>query len=482
MRPSRRNNLLHLYWILPLLLLAGFSGVGLVMLVQWLEGGECRSLIERKSTEQLHATTRLAPLHWDFSGLSSESLKALGSETTALKSIASSRLHARIRPSGLLQGTIVVEEIALDKITLHLGPASKPVVQQLVSEAKADPVFPRWIPTRTVIEVVRGASADVYIDLQKGTSFAILGTRLDIHPENDQVRFESRGGTLTTDHFPDLKFDIETVRCRLSKKGLDITGADLRFAEGGKMRIEGYFPSEIEGGDSKLKGHWENVSIGPLLPALGGNVTGSLEGESEAFWTRKGLRELRGSISAHEATVSRVPMLDKLADFTGMEQFRHLPVQEAHADFSGDSERTEWRNIILESKELIKLTGEAVVTMDGSLKGSFQVGITRKIVDIIPFAREILGLNEHDGYIWTPMKVEGTLSHPKEDLTPRLAMAVTARAEGLLKSGLQDALNMLGIKKTDGTAPDKGTNATNAVKTLEEGAGATIHAIESLLK
>jgi hypothetical protein len=232
------------------------------------------------------------------------------------------------------------------------------------------------------------------------------------------------------------------------------------------------------------------VNLASLMPMLQGHVLGVLEGRGEAAWGRDGLHALSGNVSAHDVTLSEIPGLEKLALFTGIDQFRHLPVQEAQATFSGDAEKTVWHDIVIESKGLLKLSGDAEVGKTGSLRGSFQVGINRGIVAIIPFAREALGLNERDGFIWMPMKVEGTLSHPKEDLTPRLAMVIAARAEGLVKEGIQEGLNLLGIKAQSDARGVTGTPATNGSvspvttpdKSLQQQAGKVIDTLGGFLK
>lgn len=466
----------HLYWIVPLSLVLIMLAIVLVLLAHWLEGEEFRSLVEQKATERLHAKAELAPIHWAWVGLTSGSLRALGSAETALKKIESSGLHAKFHPAALLQGHLVVEEITLERIEVHLGPV-KEGNNEVVAEISSQPsILPKWLPTQFVIERIQSCSTDVLIEQPKGGSFDILGTRLESVPEGDQIRFEAHGGRLVSERFPDLKIGIDTIRCRLSHTGLDLTGADLSIQNGGTLRLAGNFPSN--GSESRLKGHGEKVKLTSLLPALEGKVLGSLEGQGEAAWGRDGIHAISGNVSAHDVTLSQIPALEKLALFTAMDQFRHLPIQEAHATFSGDVNKTTWSDVVLESKGLLKLIGDAEVGREGSLMGSFQVGITKRIVDMIPFAREVLGLNEHDGYIWTPMIIGGSLSHPTEDLSPRLATLFTTRAEGVVKEGIQDGMKLLGIKGQTAT----NMPSTNAVKTLEQEAGKILDTLGGFLK
>jgi hypothetical protein len=472
----QRKKFRHWFWIAPLILIAATSITLLVALVNWLEGAEFRSFVERMTTDRLHAKTELAPLRWVWTELTSGSLRTIGSAQSTIKRIESSGVHARMRAAAVFEGKGLATEIELDRMEVHLGPitALRPEVATAVTQQTNS--LPKWLPAQFVVERIRSASADVMIEQPKGGSIDILGTTLESVPEGNEIRFEAHGGRVVCERFPDLYMTIDAIRCRLSEKGLDLTGADLAFQNAGSLRLDGNFPSD--GSEARLKGHWEAVTVTSLLPALEGKVLGSLRGHGETTWGRDGIHKLSGDISAHDVTLSGLPGLEKLAMLTGMDQFRHLPVQEAHATFCGDAEKTQWRDIVMESKGLLKLMGEAEVARDGSLRGTFQVGITKGIVSIVPYAREVLGLNEHDGMIWTPMMLEGSISHPKEDLTPRLATVLAARMEGIVKDGIQEGLNFLGLK---GSGATNGT-VTNAVKTIEQDAGKVLDTLGGFLK
>jgi hypothetical protein len=152
-------------------------------------------------------------------------------------------------------------------------------------------------------------------------------------------------------------------------------------------------------------------------------------------------------LRGNNIVLENVPALEKLADLTGIDEFRHLAVQEFQVTFEGDPSATRWNNVILESKGYIRLTGDATTTSEGALTGNFQLGITGNIINMIPMGPQILGLREHDGYLWMPVTIGGTLDHPTEDLTVRLGLVVAAGAEGLLRKGFQQGLDILGISK-----------------------------------
>jgi hypothetical protein len=192
--------------------------------------------------------------------------------------------------------------------------------------------------------------------------------------------------------------------------------------------------------------------------------------------------------------VTGMPAFIKLAELTGLEQFRHLPIQTFSTRFTVCDQVTEWRDIVFESQGFLKITGEASTALDGSLTGVIRLGITARIVNMIPFARELLALEERDGYIWIkdPIVLGGTLTHPTDNFTPRLMVLAAAGAEGMVREGVRAGLGILGIKVGEGTnAPASSGSpipapipsaATNAVKTLEQGAGAVLETLGGFLK
>lgn len=487
----------HLLWIFPLLLIGIALGAGSLALIHWVTGGACRALIERKTAEALHVKTELAPLSYNWIGIASPRLSASGSKQTMLKSLEASSLKANLKATSLLKGIWGVEEIAIEKLSLHLGkingnPGSEVAA---VPVASPDSSLPKWFPSLLVVDVIRSGKANAIIDLANGQSVQILDAALEVYPEGDETRLEGRGGVVKSPFLPDL--NLTTARARLGTNGLDLGGADLSFPDGGTLRLKGSFPY----GDTlqRMQGRWENVPIPSLFPLLSGKVVGTLEGDGTVTWMPNALQSLSGIVHARNVTLSQIPALESIASFTGIQMFRNLPVQEAQGSFSRNGNVTVWHDVILESKGYLKITGAATALDNGSLDGTFQLGITSAIVNMIPAAKQIFGLNEHDGYIWMPLHVGGTLSHPTEDYTQRLTLDAAAAAEGVIRNGLE----AIGIKGVGGATNLPVTNAsstnavsqpgnalpadavkaaTNAVKTIEQGAGQAIDALGGFLK
>jgi hypothetical protein len=105
---------------------------------------------------------------------------------------------------------------------------------------------------------------------------------------------------------------------------------------------------------------------------------------------------------------------------------------------------------------------------------------------MIPFSRELLGLEESEGYIWTrqPVTVGGTLSHPEENLTPRISMLMAAGATGVVRNGIREALDLLGVhpgNRAEGQGTSTPPNPDPAAE-AEKAAGRILDSAAGLLR
>lgn len=483
--------------LVPLALLA----VLLVLLVRWIGSDDCRTLLQKKTSEALNAEAQLAPLNWSWFGVTSPRFSATGQNGTALKQMEATGLQAVLNPSAIFNGVWGVKEITADELKLRIGaagPAPSAPTSALAGNA-APPALPatglsKWIPSLVVIEVINGRKTDILVETSQAT-ISLTGSVMEARPSpnGEKTLFKLTGGAVGTSRYTDLKLTLGTARCILTDKGLDITGADFTSPQGGTIRGEAMFPSD--GSPSTLSANWEKLPISVFLPHFADKLAGVLAGDITMRWESGNHRQGSGTIRGEGITLTGIPALAQFAQLTGLEQFRKLPIQTFSTRFTIRDGLTEWRDVVIESPGFLKITGEVNTALDGTLSGTILLGITSRIVNMIPMARELLGLEERDGYIWAkePVTLGGTLSKPTESLTPRLSVLLAAGAEGVVREGVRSGLELLGIKVGDPATPGA-TNApvsplppvpistTNAVKTLQQGAGAALDALGGFLK
>ena len=447
--------------MLPVALLAS----GLVLLTRWLGGEDCRSLLQEKTAGVLNAEAVLAPLDWQWFGVSSPRLSATGHGESALRRMEASGLQALLRPTSILRGFWGVKEITLEQLELRIGSPGKAAKPRAVTPAPAAQALPKWLPSLVLVDVIRGKKTDLFIDYDPVT-ISLLGTALEARPVEAETRFVLRGGRFGLSRYPDFDLTLGTAQARLSEQGLSVTGADFSGRGGGEIRAKGRFPTD--GTPSTVDGTWENIPVAVLLPHLSDQISGKLSGSGTMSFGPGERRSGKGTIRGDGVVLDRIPALEKLAALTGLEQYRHLPVQTFRACFEIRDQVTEWRDLELESPGLLKLTGDVSTLLDGSLRGALHLGITTRIVNMIPFARELLGLEGRDGYIWCrePIILRGTLTHPTENFSASLAALAAAGAEGIVRESVRAGLEILGISVGSTNAPLPG-GTTNPLSSPE---------------
>lgn len=493
-----------LLWTIPPLVPLVLLAAVLVLLARWIGSDDCRALLQSKTSDALNAEAQLAPLNWNWFRVASPRFSATGRAESALKQMEATGLQAVLNPKSIFNGVWGVREITADELRLRVGAAGPAPTKSAATPGK-NAVLPapqatglsKWIPSLVVIEVINGKKTDLLVETSQAT-ISLTGSAMEARPSpnGEKTLFKLTGGTVSTPRYPDLKLSLGTARCILTDKGLDITGADFTSDQGGTIRGEAFFPSD--GSASTLSANWEKLPISVFLPRFPGNLAGLLAGDVSMRWESGNRRQGSGRFRGEGITLTGIPALQQFARLTGLEQFRKLPIQTFSARFTIRDGLTEWRDVLVESPGLIKLTGEVNSSLDGALSGTIQLGVTSRIVNMIPMAREFLELEERDGYIWAkePVTLGGTLSRPTESLTPRLSVLIAAGAEGVVREGVRSGLGILGIKVGEPAAPSPSTNtpaatpapspalpsATNAVRTLEQGAGAVIDTLGGFLK
>jgi hypothetical protein len=441
-------------WILSVILIAAAYLLGTVTLTHWLAGREFHTFLEKKSSEALQATASFGPLHWGWFELSASHFLADGRGMTSLHKLEAEGLHGRLNPSALLHGLWNIEEISLDRLTLHLG--SSHVAQETFQQSQSAPTYalPSWIPTVLAIDVIRAGKADITIELPSGKFLELRNTRLEARPKGKETAFKAWGGILQTPFLPE--FNLVSANGRMKEKSVELADATLSFVEGGgSIHLDGHFPDAQE---STLNGGWSDVPLGLLLPSLASRLVGTVEGASTIHWDQKGFQSAKGKILAHNTILSGVPILEGIARLTQMEAFHHLFLQQAKATFSMSGGVTSWRDVTLESEGLLKLVGSAETQQDGGISGSFQLGLSSPIVTVIPGASQVFSKDQHDGYFWAPLHISGSLSHPTEDLTQRITEAVLSNAALLIQQGVKQGLQILGISGDQVPRNSSGTN------------------------
>ncbi|MGY8688136.1 MAG: hypothetical protein ACKVHP_10425, partial [Verrucomicrobiales bacterium] len=138
----------------------------------------------------------------------------------------------------------------------------------------------------------------------------------------------------------------------------------------------------------------------------------------------------KGTVRLKNGILMALPVLEKLADYTRTERFRRLVLNEAMADIRLEEDEIQLEKLFIRSDGLLQVTGSLTVghpfddTSPRPLSGVLEVGVVRDVLKWLPGVEKRVFKQERLGYMWTTMRVGGTVEAPTEDLTPRLGQAL----------------------------------------------------------
>ncbi|MES2570342.1 MAG: hypothetical protein V4710_09865, partial [Verrucomicrobiota bacterium] len=106
---------------------------------------------------------------------------------------------------------------------------------------------------------------------------------------------------------------------------------------------------------------------------LHGSISGEIDVQTPLPVT-PGLM-MSGHVTLNNGQLEALPVLDQIAIFTRLQQFRTLKLSSASADFRQENGRLAVSNFVAESAGLIRIEG-AFTVRDGKIDGVFEVGVT----------------------------------------------------------------------------------------------------------
>lgn len=419
----RRRGKLVGFGLGGLLLLMLFGGFWLQVEVQrYLRSEGFRQVVSREVSEVVGVEGEFASLRWSGPEIYSDGFAGSGTATGVLERIEASALRTKLLWRSIWQGYWELESLEIQRAELkfrdHAGARQGGAIQV----GQAHVVRAWWmafLPDKFKIREVLCHSTK----LIWGES-VLEGSRLVVRPDGAAWIVEANGGSLRHPAFPENR--VELIRARITRDVLYLTESRIEFEQGGQMQVSG--EADWKKSVSRFRIEFSGVpaeKIGPegLRAHLSGLASGILTLSQE-----QGGREIQGRLKVEEGVLQGLPVQEVLARFTKSPQFNRLPLQELSANLKISPQGTELSSLVLESRGLVRLEGEVAIgpnsEPDPELRGQLEMGLTSQSLQWLPGSQERVFVQSRAGYFWAKLQVTGTLHHPKEDLSRRLALAM----------------------------------------------------------
>jgi len=437
-----RKTLLISLGVLVIAVLAAFI-VGSRWFNDFLASREFVQILNASTGSALNADAAYDPLRWTGSSAYSERLSLQGRAGAALKSLEARQLRADVNWRAAFQGAWRIEELSVASVEGEIVVPQATGTPEAPQPAPPEPSsWPKWLPQRFEM----GRLSVARTSLRFGEA-SVEDVALSIAPEGDSWTFNGSGGHLRAPRLPEMK--IDDFRARHQKGDFFLTESHLRLGESGKIEASG---ASSDGGSLRVE--WQGVNVQDLLASEWKN---RLFGLSDGLAVFRSSKDVSGNFLIHDGRVENVHVLEQIATFTGNPAFRRLPLQELSAGFSYKNGEIALDNLVAESKGLLRVEGNVRISEKGGIAGVLEIGVTPQTLQWLPGSRERVFTKARNGYVWAPLRVTGTIEHPEEDLSKRLAAAM---GEAVIEGGTDL------IKSAPGEAVEGVRNVLDALRPL----------------
>lgn len=478
------------------LVVAGFLAMPMLVLGwvrDYLQAEAFRERMETLFGTELEGEARLSPLRWNGDEVNVAELSA---RTVDGWSVQADGMRVTLDWNAFRQGKWRLLGGGADLLLIQHTGASRSRVQPTLKptavgagSADSEEALPRWLqaylPDTVEVEPLNISRVEI---LHPGpwnlreTSLKIAGWRQG----EDSLQAVLEGGRIETpvrlpaqEHPATLK--VTRASLRLMEQDIHLKEASLSWLASSEITVSGHLKPE--------EAAWEAQCSFTRVP-LNECVTedwrlrlaGELEGELSCRGTFSSPPEVTGPVRVKQGVLTALPVLDRLAAYTGVEKFRRLILDKAEAELTVSGPVCQFDKVELHSNGLLHLQGSLVV-QNGQIQGNFLLGLTPETLKWIPGAQQHVFTAQNPagppGLLWTTLQINGSLEAPREDLSGRLAQAagrvlldapgeiVGQGSELLLKPAVGEEAARLPGQVIKGATDATGEAVKTGVKVLE---------------
>ncbi len=408
--------------------------VGYLGLRAYLHSDGFRKFLSVQVSNVAKVDGNFAGFFWDGMAVKTERFEA--TSKGLITDILAERIGTEVGFGGVGRGVWELKSTRISRVqaSLNLVPSENPVVvapiAPVVQKKRVTKKEPGWVPEEVELESLEIGDLGLQIITKKGLATA-KGMSVLVTPANGKNAYnaEVTGGKvlMPLPLVPELR--VQNIKASYRDGSAFVQSAEFSAFKDGRVQASG--ESNFLLNNHAYDGNLEGVRCDEVLSEtwaqrLKGDVSSTFK-----FTKTPSTQVISGDLKITNGTLTALPLLDALAAYADTRRFRIMQLSDA---------RTKWRvsngeifltDLVLGSEGLIRLEGSLTIRGD-KIDGNFQLGLVPGTLANIPGAETHVFQPGRFGLLWAPIRVTGTLSEPKEDLTQRLTDAAGARMFELL--------------------------------------------------
>jgi hypothetical protein len=396
------------------------AGVGVTvfyspLLTHYIESDAFRTAMENETAKGLHfPECHYSPIR-RTSALTAqtESFEARNGEK-AMKSLDAHGITATFDPLG-----VFARQWRFTDVRVQSGDVEIQIYKPQPEAVAPKPWFAIFLPNKVYLKRIETPQANITWRFRSEQA-GFFGTQLLITPHGPDFEYFATGGRLKMALLPDL--DLRRTHLLITKTLLTIYDIDVASNSSSAESI--HLQANAGIGEDKsvdLRANINQVPIRSWLPAewkehLAGSAFGDLHwaGKDPKLESSSG----EGSLRVSEGRIDNLPVLEKLAEIAQKKSFEHLELNDCSLSFGWKYPKIDINNIAIEERGKFRIEGEMSIEQR-RLRGTIRLGLTREYLDWLPNPEEVFS-RKQGGYLWTNVRLSGTIDDPGQDLSPRI--------------------------------------------------------------
>lgn len=386
-------------------------------LTKYLEGPSFRAELDKQTSKGLHFKGKYEPLkRTGFATAETAGFEADDGEK-AFQSLKAEGISGKFNPWGVFLRRWQIDWIHIDSAVARIQ-----VYEPKPQNKPSKPWYAIFMPDRVYLKEVRCEKADITWKMKDEDS-GFFRSKVLVTPYGRDFEYRITGGNFVLPSLP--KLPLELAHARITKETLSLYDLSLKPKGGGSIRVEGEAGLK-EDKSMQVKMQVDGVLIGPWIPTSWGD---QVKGRASGHITGRGpdqkieTTEGKGELNLSGAQLLSIPFLNYAASATQNETLKNIELDECVATFQWKKGILDVQEVRIEAKGQFKIKGSIKISKS-SLSGTLDFGVAEKNLSWLPKAKEDIFTKEEGKYLWTKVKLSGSLQDPQNDLTPRLAQAL----------------------------------------------------------
>jgi hypothetical protein len=400
--------------------------VSYMMLRRYLHSDGFRKFLSAEVCKSTRMVGEFGPFRWVGLAVECDSFAATGAGS--ISEIRADSLHTEVSLAGVRRGVWEIQGSSLERLEIAVD-TTKPMPETL-PEASEKAVnlqqkIPGWLPKKAELQEISINELALKVKLAQGLATADgVQLRLSQAGAAAGYRAEAKNGTIRLPFKQLPAVQLKRIVLRSQAEQVFLTSAELSMWEKGRISATGEY--DLKSRRFACEGEATGMTCNDVFSE---NWAKRLTGEVASTFTldnHKGAPLAAGKLNIDGGVLTALPMLDALAAYADTRRFRILALSEAHTRWRMQQDVLVLNELVLASDGLVRLEGNLQIRGE-AIEGDFRLGLAPGTLARIPGAEtDVFALGER-GLLWTPLRITGTLDHPKEDLTDRLIAAAGLR-------------------------------------------------------